>query len=170
MEGARELGAVYTLQLWNVPYLNDEGRTHTQEPLKPSELIATLIQSHSARLRLAVVPLFLCRPELSRFVLQVLPILDDYHHGLLKHYYTAAVYLQSLWKSQLPSVSKTPLSDYFSVDLNLPDPNILHGRLGLFHLEDSLEKWTGYPYNYQSSFQAIVSLLLQATKHYETKR
>lgn len=91
------------------------GGRDVDEPLPnhPSRLIAALAQSDEARLRLALIPLFLERPEYASRVRAVASKLDPPAQLTLQCYYSASVWLTK--KHQL----KTPLPDHFSKDLTL---------------------------------------------------
>lgn len=62
----------------------------------PKELIARLTVQDDARLRLALIPLFILHPELAQVVPQVAATLDEPRRSELEACYTAAVYLQRL--------------------------------------------------------------------------
>lgn len=91
------------------------GGRDADEPLPnhPSRLIAALAQSDEARLRLALIPLFLERPEYASRVRTVASKLDPPAKLTLECYYSAAVWLAK--KYQL----ETLLPDHFSKDLGL---------------------------------------------------
>lgn len=79
----------------------------------PARLIAALAQSDEARLRLALIPLFLERPEYASHVRVVATKLDSPAKLTLECYYSATVWLAK--KYQLDSL----LPDHFSKDLAL---------------------------------------------------
>jgi hypothetical protein len=91
------------------------GGRDVDEPLPnhPSRLISALAQSDEARLRLALIPLFLERPEYASHVRAVASKLDPPAKLTLQCYYSAAVWLAK--KYQLDSL----LPDHFSKDLAL---------------------------------------------------
>ncbi len=80
---------------------------------QPARLIAALAQSGEARLRLALIPLFLEHPEFASHVRAVAAQLAPPARLTLQCYYSAAVWLAK--KYQLP----ISLPDLFSQDLNL---------------------------------------------------
>ena len=157
----KELLAIATLNRWDVPFLSSPFATDTNHPLELTDLLMQLIQSDSTRLKLGVTAFFLVHPEQAAVVLETLPLLKKDFHRRLQYYYTAAVYLQRLWKSQLAGFGETQLPDYFSQELGLPSPAVLHGHIGLAFLEEALQKEANETYNYRSSFDALVQILLQ---------
>lgn len=80
----------------------------------PARLIAALAESDEARLRLSLIPLFLEHPEFADHVRTAAVRLSSGARLTLQCYYTAAVWIERLYKPH--SVS---LPDYFSVELNL---------------------------------------------------
>ena len=61
---------------------------------QPDRLIAVLAESHEARLRLSLIPLFLEHPEFSKHVRKAAQGLGKSTQVILQCYYTAAVLLQ----------------------------------------------------------------------------
>lgn len=97
------------------------GGRDVDEPLPshPTRLIAALAESDEARLRLALIPLFLERPEYASRVRAVANQLNPEAQLILRCYYSAAVWLAK--KYQLDSL----LPDHFSKDLSLiPGDNV----------------------------------------------
>ena len=102
------------------------GGTNNDESLhkQPARLIAALVQSSEARLRLSLIPLFLEHPEFAVHVRVVAGSLDPSARLTLQCYYSAAV-----WLAKKYQVSGASLPDYFSGDLSLnpvddPDENL----------------------------------------------
>lgn len=153
----KDLLAIATLNQWGVPFLSHPRMIENSVTLELTDLLQHLTQSHSPRLKLGITAFFLTHPEQAQVIFKVLPLLGKHSQELLKYYYTAAVYLQELWKSQLKE--RVPLSNYFSRELQLPEVTVLHGRLGLAFLEDALQRWAHEPYNYQSAFESLVRLV-----------
>jgi hypothetical protein len=89
------------------------GKDDEPLPSHPARLIAELAESDEARLRLALIPLFLERPEYASRVRAVANRLNNDAQLTLQCYYSAAVWLAK--KYQLDSL----LPDHFSKDLAL---------------------------------------------------
>lgn len=89
--------------------------------MTPGALLAALAASDEARLRLALIPLLLRRPEFTAYVRQAAPP-DAAAQLVLTCYYTAALYLQQKYRPRLEKiVGHVPmLPDLFSAELGLP--------------------------------------------------
>lgn len=81
---------------------------------QPAHLLAALAQSSEARLRLALIPLFLEHPEFALQAQVAADLLEPAARLTLQCYYTAALCLQQIFSSQ-----SKPLPDLFSGELNL---------------------------------------------------
>jgi hypothetical protein len=99
--------------------------------IPPARLLAALAEQGDARLRLAIVPLLLCRPELARLVPEVTLLLSEPALTTLKLYYTAAVLLQLEYAIPLRNLTGRwkPLPDLFSSELGVPLRGSLDARL-----------------------------------------
>jgi hypothetical protein len=150
-----------TLAEFDVHYLRAPG---TAEPvsLTPAQLIATLAQHASPRVREALLPLFLRHPEFAQYVPNLVLTLPPAAGTTLRHLYTAAVYLQRLWRGQLEMyLGETPwLPDYFGqTEWHLPAPMVHHGEAGLRMLANHFQARTGD--NWLETYETAVSLFLQ---------
>lgn len=149
-----------TLNHFGIPYL----RTATPaEPLPLDErgLVAALAQHPSPRLHEALIPLFLSRPELGDDVPAIADKLSPEAASRLRHMYTAAVYLQHLWRTQLEIYlgPAKPFSDHFGQSLwHLPPPSEHHGEAGLRVLAEHFQAETGA--NWLSAYESTMSLYL----------
>ncbi len=81
---------------------------------QPEHLLAALAQSDEARLRLALIPLFLEHPEFALYAQAAAHRLQPAARLTLQCYYTAALCLQQIFSPQ-----SKPLPDLFSGELNL---------------------------------------------------
>ncbi|OGS04165.1 MAG: hypothetical protein A3G41_07335 [Elusimicrobia bacterium RIFCSPLOWO2_12_FULL_59_9] len=151
--------AIASLWLWDVPFIAFEGPLPPISPLPPEKLLAALIQSKSGRLRLGAIAFLLRHPEKAESVRPALTSIDEETALLLKYYYTAAVYLQRHWKSALYDRTPPMLPDYFSAELRLPPPSLLHGKIGLHALEQALQEKSAQPFDYLSQFESVVQNL-----------
>lgn len=130
-------------------------------PLEPAALIAALAQHPSPRVREALIPLFLRHPEFARDVPDLVDTLPPSDGLTLRHLYTAAVYLQRLWRGKLEMyLGVLPaLPDYFGQsEWGLPAPEEHYGEAGLRLLAEHFRAITGD--NWLSMYQATLSLFL----------
>lgn len=109
---------------------------------QPARLIAALAGSGDARLRLALIPLFLEHPEFAGSVRAAARKLDPPARLTLQCYYSAAVWLAR--KHQI----RAPLPDYFSGDLNFtpvddPEENLCALAKRQKELSGSRANWRG---------------------------
>lgn len=133
-----------------------------ERELSDEELIAGLAQSANARLRFALAALLLAHPELADCAAEVETTLPAPGRRELRKQYLAAMYLQRLWRTRLRAhFGEQPLipprytsAEHSPIGAALPDPDIMHGKLGLRQLCDSS------PYNDWSSYEQVVELLL----------
>lgn len=150
-----------TLAQYDIYYL----RTATKAdplPLEPGELIAALAQHSSPRLHEALIPLFLRHPEFATYVPDLVETLPPAASEMLSHLYTAAVYLQRLWRGKLEMyLGLSPLlPDYFGEsEWGLPAPTEHYGEAGLRVLAEKLRLKTGY--NWLSTYESVISVYLR---------
>lgn len=105
------------------------------------QLIANLAESNEARIRLALIPLFLRHPDLAKNVDRIAPHLSDSAKLLLVCYYSAAYALQRKYKNQLQKLfgdqeslpdlfsNLLGISNFQSPDVNLRELAICQARL-----------------------------------------
>jgi hypothetical protein len=126
--------------------------SQTAPLLTPAKFIASLAESTNARVRFALIPLFLRHPELSTEVQNAdnLLSLQMKRQNVLRFYYTAAVFLQKKYQQQLLLLlGKQPqLPDMFSNILGVPpqeDPNQALDQLAKRHqaLSGQFVNWRG---------------------------
>lgn len=103
--------------------------------LAPEAFVAALAASSEARLRMALIPLFLSRPEFIRFLPGSANMLSAQARVTLMCYYTAAALLQRKYAQSLEAlgISNPEMPDLFGRDLDLPvegDADALLERLG----------------------------------------
>src|SRR5687767_5029469 len=128
---------------------------------EPDFLIAALAQDPSPRLREALIPLFLRHPQFASFVPEIEAALSPEARLTLRHFYTAAVYLQRLWRGKIEMyLGPLPLlPDYFGQsEWNLPAPTEHYGEAGLRCLAEHFRAETGD--NWLSTYQTAMSLFL----------
>jgi hypothetical protein len=109
------------LHILGVNFLFGETSADTLLHNQPERLIAALAESHEARLRLSLIPLFLEHPEFSKYVRKTAQGLDKSARVILSCYYTAAVLLQQKHRKKLDRLigEKRVLPDLFSANIQL---------------------------------------------------
>lgn len=116
------------------------GREHAPAAprLSSDELLASLARQRDARLRSALIPLFLQQPRLADMLSEAMVRLDANGQQTLKVYYTAAAILQDDWaailRRHLPQWQ--PLPDIYSHELEVEqtaDVNRRLHQLGTYH-------------------------------------
>lgn len=147
LSGEQLAGALLTL---GVRFVLGDGPGGAALAAEPARLLAALAQSTEARLRLALIPLLLHRPELAVHARRAAAACPPAARLTLQCYYTAAVWLAA--PGHLP--------DLFSPDLQLspgPDPQQNLTLLALRHRELS-----GAPINWLGTYQHAAALWRRA--------
>lgn len=129
--------------------------------LDAATLIAQLAGHPDPRFREALIPLFIRRPEYSAVVPGLADSLKPPADTVLRHMYTAAVYLQRLWRGTLALyLGDFPLlPDYFGSHLfHLHSPGENFGESGLRALATLFKENTGD--EWLSAYQSVMALLL----------
>jgi len=128
--------------------------------MEPDRLLVALAQSSEARLRLAIIPLMLTRPEFSEHVVAAVERLSPESAVTLQCYYTAAYWLQLKYWTRLTSVliKMSPLPDHFGVMLGVPpddDPDVALRALAFRQqtLSGRILNWVG---TYEHAVQSMV--------------
>ena len=159
-----------TLAQYDVPYLRISTKTSglhpLPQPLDPHTLIQKLAQHTDPRVREALIPLFLRHPEYHQFVHDLVfasnrTNLDQKSSRTLRHFYTAAVYLQHLWRGSLSLYLGmfSDLPNYFGeTEFGLPSPQIHWGEAGLRVLAARFEQETGD--NWLTTYESALSRFL----------
>lgn len=142
---------VAELRQLGITYLSNRKIDNLKKRRSPARLLADTVCQPSSRVRTAVIALFLLHPDYSEFVTLTSELLNTNQYMLLKLFYTAAVYLQRLYQSELVSIVGSNwqwLPDLFGVELGitsglLPQDAII--RIGLRHQEltQTLTNWSG---------------------------
>ncbi|HEY9151418.1 MAG TPA: hypothetical protein VIN60_00925 [Anaerolineales bacterium] len=139
------------------------GGESTNESLhkQPARLIAALAESSESRLRLSLIPLFLEHPEFAVQVRSVADHLNPSARLTLQCYYTAAVWLQQKYHSQLDGLigKKSPLPDYFSRELGLENTNDPESNLRL--LAKRHQALSGAQVNWLGTYQHAVQVWIK---------
>ncbi len=146
--------------------------TATPAPcLAPVELLTTLAQHPQARLRAALVLLFLRQPELSHALQPALAQLAAPAALTLKLYYQAAAYLQRELAASLQAAVKPWfwLPDYFSTELNAPPLDSVKAEpsgsaAALQALGEIHQRLSGQAYNWAGTYRQNIPLFLRQLK------
>jgi hypothetical protein len=135
-------------------------------PVPDILLIASLATHHDPRLRQALIGLFLLRPDLAIVVPCAMGTLDTQATYELQASYTAAVYLQTMWRIRLghylPVVRILP--DHYSQALHLPPREDEWGKAGLYALAAWHAHHTPFRSNYVSVYMGVAELLFASLK------
>lgn len=144
---------VAELDTLGVCFLRGARVVPTTGRIAPDKLLLYLASSDEARLRLALIPLLLRRPDFSAYVNMAVRRVNSEAKVVLMCYYTAAFYLQKKYHFRLEKLigSYTTLPDLFSEDLNLrvvPNPEI-----GLQMLARRHAILSGKPINWLGTYE-----------------
>jgi hypothetical protein len=130
------------------------------------------LASHAdPRLREALIPLFLRHPDLAACATELVRRLEPAAADTLRHFFTAAVFLQRLWLGtlQLHLGSFPLLPDHFGQRYyQLPAPDVKSGEAGLRGLARLYADRTGM--DWLSVYQTTMNLLLQQLSLDEARR
>ena len=152
---------VVTLHRLGVRYIVTEEGAEPYLDLPPALLIAALIRSESPRVEYTVIPLLLRHPEFTAIAPDLAAALPPNEADLLRRHYTAAVYLQRMYRPALEIYlgPKPDLPDYFSAQLGLPSPDEYYGVIGLRELVARLpppvDWWGSYLYPIRMLIRAL---------------
>jgi hypothetical protein len=129
---------------------------------EPARLIAGLAKSNEARLRLALIPLFLVHPEFAAHVRDVAKGIDEPAQTTLQCYYSAAVFLQQIHHSGLNAMigPTDSLPDHFSHELALPLTGEPEDRL--VALAKRQQQLSGEAINWLGTYQHAMQVWLRA--------
>ena len=143
------------------------GDADTDEVLKsPVRLLTALLCQPDARLKMAIVPLFLRQPALAESVPTLAARLDAPQSLELQTLYMAAVYLQRNWRSRLSIYldDMTLLPDLFSRQMNLPPPQERFGKTGLYALAEAWQARSQYPFARLEALQNTIDRFFEQLK------
>jgi hypothetical protein len=152
---------VAELQARGLPYLVGPQPAPATPRLDNHQLLAQLAIQQDARLRSALIPLFLQQPYLTNALSAALAMLSDEQKKTLKVYYTAAVLLQADYRDQLMAsiAGWHPLPDHFSVELGIDEQETTDTRLqqlGVFHT-----RLTGLQANWPGTYHHAAERLVR---------
>jgi hypothetical protein len=150
--------ALHTL---GVDFILGEASAEETYHQRPAVLITALAESKDARLRLALIPLFLDHPEFTAYVQKAAQSLASEARLTLQCYYTAAVLQQQKYSARLKMLigEKQLLPDLFSQDLGLATTGDPDQRLQL--LARRHRALTGAEVNWLGTYQHAVQVWLR---------
>ncbi|MBP7692360.1 MAG: hypothetical protein KA764_10605 [Anaerolineales bacterium] len=132
-------------------------------PIPPADLIAALARHPEARMRGALIPLFLRRPSFSQYVPAIQAGLTGAAADTLRLYYQAAVYLRSEVAADLRQFSDdgAALPDLFSEILGVPAPGAVPAASALEALGAVHARLTGRAYNWVGTYRQSLPVFLR---------
>jgi len=149
------------LERLGVPFVAVSPAERLQTSPTPTALVAGLAASVEARLRLALIPLFLARPDYALVVDRVAGTLTGSARVTLICYYTAAVLLQKKYSARLERAGRlqSSLPVLFDKELTLSKDGDLD--LCLSRLAELQAELTGIPLNWVGTYEYAAKRLLQ---------
>jgi hypothetical protein len=154
-----------------VAAIREQGLTYlAPSDAKPTEtldseedLVTAVLNQSDSRLQLALVNLFILRPDLAEYVPTLVEKLPAAQALDLQTLYMAAVYLQRLWYIRLGfylgDISLLP--DLYSRQLKLPPADERFGKAGLHALAEAWSARSPYPFNWSASLNKTMELLFE---------
>lgn len=146
----------------DVPFIAGAPRQQVARPPQPAVLLASLAASDEARLRLALIPLLLRRPEFARHARAALRLMPPEAVMCFKFYYTTAVRLQEKHRCRLETVlgQVALLPDLFSAELGLAEQTDSDEALRALAMRQ--RDLTGRTINWLGTYEHGANCLLQA--------
>lgn len=143
---------VYSARL-TCPYVWGDPQWAPDVPVDFTDLIVALANNDEARLRLALIPLFLRYPSIAPQAESAGAQLSGDALVVLRCYYTAAYFLQQMYRPQLERLfdSFRPLPDLFSVPLGLSTESV--PKAGLSALAARHRALSGCAINWLGTYQ-----------------
>ena len=160
---SEEEALVAELELLGIRYLSRQTPYQALKVRPPAQLIADLVRQPSARVREALISLFLAHPQYAGAVSAALARLSADQALTLRLFYSAAVLLQVKHRDALRLASREnfrPLPDLFSAELGLPpgDAPILIRMTALAHTH---QERTGITANWAGTYESVACKLLR---------
>ena len=133
-------------------------------PITPAQLLGGLAAQSDARLRLALIAVLLQHPEYAKDTPDALEILDDTQRLTFKLYYTAAHFLQLVYKNQLQDVlgQFLWLPDKYSAELNLMEDGA--AKVQLKRLAKRHQEITGLSLNWYGTYNHAAKRVIARLK------
>lgn len=165
----RDEELVVELHRLGVRHLLQRHTGHPGAVISPVQLMAELAAHSQARMRGALILLFLRRPSFSLFVPQTLASLSPDPANTLRLYYQAAAYLRVELDEDLRRFGddQAELPDLFSEELSLQSPQTIASVddalncLGALH-----QRLSGWAFNWSGSYRQNIGLFRRQLKRY----
>ncbi len=127
----------------------------------PVLLLASMASSDEGRVRLAIIPLMLRRPELLTHVAEAAKQLEGQALGFLMCYYTAAVLMQKKYEEGLNELELLSMSlpDMFSSQLGIPTSDEPDSQLAQLNRVQSAQ--VGSYYNWIGAYEHAASTFMR---------
>ena len=150
-QGTSDEDLVATLRQWGLRYLS--GGQDEPGDLSPTELVEGLAQSSDSRVRNSLAVLLAVHPELDSVVADSVQAAGEAPLGSeLQRQHVAAACLQRMWWTLLrehrPGLPR--LQDRYAAELELPSPDVRHGKICLAALSDRS------PFNLFASYEGLM--------------
>jgi hypothetical protein len=153
-----------TLDQLGVYFVSGDSKDQMEEILSPDELLCGLASNSEARMRLALIPLFLKNAQYVVYVSESLNRLAPDQQNILRCYYTAAQLLQEKYSSHLNTLfgSSPPLPDLFEEVLGLDKTKSADERLK--ELARQQARLSGKSLNWYGTYEHAYDRLIKHTK------
>lgn len=160
-EAPSSLALAATLERLDVHFLAPIGNAEVEPLVSPHTLLLGLTSSSEARIRLALIPLFLRRPQYSDYVFKVTDELENDHHHTLCCFYTAARLLQQKYSEPLVELfgDSSDLPSLFDHVLDIDDA--LCPDTCLRQLAEKQACLSGKPLNWYGTYEHAYTRLIR---------
>jgi hypothetical protein len=158
----REERLVAELQRLGIRYISRKESFQARSVRPPRRLLADLVGQPSSRVRMAIIPLLLAKPQFSDAVPAVIKDISDDEAFLMKILYTAAMYLQQIYAEQQARYLDPGdrfLADRYSAELGLPEG--LDARAALHALGQLHKTATALNINWAGTYENAVQKWLR---------
>ncbi len=147
---------VAELERLGVEFLRRSDLDQSYLSLEPASLLAGLAASLEARLRLALIPLLLWRPDYAKSVVEAASLLPADAFLYLRCYYTAAMLMQPEYADRLHRLGARSerLPDLFSASLSLL--NLSEPRQRLKMLAERQAELSGENINWLGTYRHAI--------------
>ncbi|MCI0552531.1 MAG: hypothetical protein L0287_16395 [Anaerolineae bacterium] len=144
---------VNELNALGVQFLRGGDKDNAHVVYQPVDLIIALASSPEARLRLALIPLFLQHPEYASFAVAAKDLISERAKIFCMCYYTAAYLFQMIYHKKIKNLlgRVDHLPDLFSEEVHLPRLSDPQARLKL--LAQSQCELSGDDINWLGTYQ-----------------